>query len=118
MKESQRDKDVFKQILNYIGQCRRIAAQAKSEEKLLSDPDALAIVERDLEQIGEGMKAISSQARQALIRQGIQVSQITGMRNYLAHPYFNFDNGVLWPTIQSSLKPLEKAIKTYLKRKN
>ena len=41
--------------------------------------------------------------------------QITGMRNYIVHEYFQVDNTVIWDVIQNDLPQLEQQVKEYLK---
>ena len=54
--------------------------------------------------VGEAAPKISTQTREAL--PDIAWGSIVGMRNRLAHAYFDIDSDVLWESVNDGLPPL------------
>jgi uncharacterized protein with HEPN domain len=83
-------------------------------QSLMRSSDDFVIVQRDLEEIGEGMKNLSSDGKGFFLAQGVPVDSVIGFRNHLAHPYFDFDPSFIFLVCQHDLKPLRQAIVLYL----
>ena len=48
-------------------------------------------------------------------KDNVRLSQVTGMRNYIVHEYFQVDNTVIWDVVQNDLPLLETQVRAYLK---
>lgn len=66
---------------------------------------------RNLEIIGEAAKRIPPDARQRM--PGIEWAKIAGMRDWLAHGYFNVNADIVWDVVQNKLSELERAIQEF-----
>lgn len=114
MKEgAEKDRFLINQILRYIDQCLSHSNYPDSES-LSKAIDDFTIVQRDLEQIGEGVKALSNDGKDFLRKNDTPVEAIVGFRNHLAHPYFDFDPGFVFPVCKNNIVPLRKALFSYL----
>lgn len=67
---------------------------------------------RHLEIIGEAASRISEKVREA--NPAIPWRGIIGMRNILAHGYFDIDADTVWKVVENDLIPLRKAIRRIL----
>ena len=74
----------------------------------LSDDLVFDAVRIRLLEIGEAVKALPAEMLSS--QPGIPWSQIAGMRDHLAHRYFDTDHLVLQATIDSDLPELERAV--------
>lgn len=72
----------------------------------------LAATSMLLEAIGEGVKRIDSMTNGELFNTKPEIpwKQIKGMRDYIAHGYFDIDYELVWTTISEDLSPLKTAI--------
>nr|WP_280522641.1 HepT-like ribonuclease domain-containing protein [Leptospira alexanderi] len=60
--------------------------------------------ERNLEIIGEATKKIPESIKTA--NPEIEWRQITGLRDFIAHGYFEIDDEIIWNTVHNHLSPL------------
>ncbi|TGN07965.1 HepT-like ribonuclease domain-containing protein [Leptospira ilyithenensis] len=65
-------------------------------------------VERDLEVIGEVVKKIPESIKS--LNPDIEWRQIAGLRDFIAHGYFEIDDSIIWNTIENHLAPFRKRI--------
>ena len=65
-----------------------------------------------LEAIGEGIKKIGRKTNKSLLilRPEIPWTEIMGMRDHIAHGYFDIDAELIYTTIKNDLPPLLDAI--------
>lgn len=65
-----------------------------------------------IEAIGEGFKKIDSKTKRQLLptRPEIPWKQVMGMRDHIAHGYFDINSDLVWDTIQNDLTPLQTAV--------
>jgi len=68
---------------------------------------------RQLEIIGEAARNLSADF--CTHYPEVPRSQIIGMRNRIAHAYFNIDLGIVWETVQEDLPPLKEQVKLILR---
>ncbi len=70
-----------------------------------------------IEAIGEGVKKVDAITKNQLLptRPEIPWKQVMGMRDHIAHGYFDINSDLVWDTIQSDLTPLQAAIEYFLK---
>lgn len=64
------------------------------------------------EVIGEASTHVSAETRALL--PGISWRDVRGMRNFLAHAYFNVDHDILWKTVTQDVPVLEAALQRVL----
>ena len=64
-----------------------------------------------IEAIGEGFKSIDERTHQQLLafRPEIPWRDVIGMRNHIAHGYFDINSELVWDVIQNDLDPLLEA---------
>lgn len=96
-------RDAIRRIRSYV------TDRGQLDEPLIQD----AVV-RNLEIIGEAVKALSNETRQSESR--IPWSSIAGMRDRLVHQYFSVDLDLVWDVITSHLGALEAAVDDLLQR--
>lgn len=65
-----------------------------------------------LEAIGEGLKKIDRKTNKSLLilRPEIPWTEVMGMRDHIAHGYFDIDAELIYATIKNDLPPLLEAI--------
>jgi uncharacterized protein with HEPN domain/predicted nucleotidyltransferase len=80
-------------------------------ESFLSDRKTQDAVVRNLEIIGQALKDYGIDVL-AEKRPDMPWSQITGMRNVLAHEYLGVDMVMIWDTVQLHLTDLQQALKS------
>ena len=69
-----------------------------------------------LEAIGEGFKNIDERTYKQLLisRPEIPWREVVGMRNHIAHGYFDINTDLVWDVIQNDLSPLLEATDFFL----
>ena len=69
-----------------------------------------------IEAIGEGFKKIDARTNHQLlsIRPEIPWKQVVGMRDHIAHGYFDINTDFVWDVIQNDLNPLLDAVEYFL----
>ena len=102
--------DYLGHILQAIERCLRYAADI-DESAFLQDTKTQDAVIRTLEVMGEAANNIKKRypeyARQ---HPKIPFGFAIGMRNLLAHGYFQVDLGIVWKTVHTDLPPLRQTI--------
>ncbi len=70
-----------------------------------------------IEAIGEGFKRIDAKTNQLLLPQRPEIPwrQVVGMRDHIAHGYFDINTDFVWDVIQNDLTPLQEAVNFFLK---
>ncbi len=104
-------KERIRDILEAIANIERYAAQGRSA----FDRDELirSWCVRQLEILGEAVRAIPPVVRE--LDPTVPWSQITGMRNILAHGYFDVDGDLVWNVIQEHLPRLKDQMERLLR---
>jgi uncharacterized protein with HEPN domain len=69
-------------------------------------------VVRQLEIIGKAARNLS--ANHCRSYPEVPWSQIVGLRNRIAHAYFDIDLGIVWEIVQEALSPLKEQVKLIL----
>ena len=87
--------------------------------ELLSSPDGVKTLAADcmlIEAIGEGIKRIDERTKQQLLpnRPEIPWAAVKGMRNHIAHGYFDINTDLVWDTVKNDLPPLKDAIDYFI----
>lgn len=65
-----------------------------------------------LEAIGEGIKQVEKKMGEQFFAQCPEIpwNEVKGLRNHIAHGYFDIDGAAIFETIKQDLDPLENAI--------
>ena len=100
------------QIRDAALRAQEICADHDSVESLLNDWKATAALERFIEIIGEGVKRLPMEIREA--HPSIPWKEITGTRDRLSHGYDDLDYQVLWDAIKTDVPPLLQTISEIL----
>lgn len=90
--------------------------EGRSREDLDDDMMLMLAVVRLIEIIGEAAQNTSKEIQSA--SPNIPWKQIKGIRNRLAHAYFDVDLDVIWDVIENSLEPLIQNIEKLLNSSN
>lgn len=88
-----------------------------SFEEFARTQEKISAVERQFEVMGQCMKDALLKDPTLPEKMGeIPWREIIGMRDILAHEYYDIDFRTLWKTIQKDLPPLKKVLKQYLEQ--
>lgn len=112
MRERSKDKIRVEHIISAIERINRYT-EGKSIEDLEQDDMMYYAVVKNMEIIGEASNLLTDDFKN--VHSETPWKQITGMRNYIVHEYFQVDNTVIWDVIQNDLPQLEQQVKEYLK---
>ena len=84
-------------------------------DELLTSPSGMKTLAADcmlIEAIGEGVKRIDERTHQQLLqhRPEIPWKAVKGMRDHIAHGYFDINTNFVWDVVKNDLIPLRDAI--------
>ncbi len=108
--------DTLSQICEAIDNIKEWSREIKSGDDFVTSSDGmrtLAAVCMLLEAIGEGVKKIDKRTESQLLRvvcPEIPWKNIMGMRDHIAHGYFNIDADFVFDVVNSDLEPLKEAV--------
>lgn len=107
--------DQLAQIKEAIGHLQDWNKDMKSVDDLLTSPSGMKTLAADcmlIEAIGESVKRIDEKTNGMLfvLRPEIPWNQVKGMRNHIAHGYFDINTDYVWDVIHNDLLPLQEAI--------
>ena len=97
----------LRDILNACDECLSFVEGMTFEEFDLDRRTQLAVV-KELEVIGEAARKLPPYIRRAA--PDIPWQGITGMRNRLAHEYFQVNNETVWDTVRQHLPQLHQSV--------
>ena len=111
--------DMLTQIRESITNLENWNSSFSDANELLSSPDGVKTLAADcmlIEAIGEGIKRIDERTKQQLLpnRPEIPWVAVKGMRNHIAHGYFDINTDLVWDTIKNDLPPLKDAIDYFI----
>ncbi|MCS7301079.1 MAG: DUF86 domain-containing protein [Fimbriimonadales bacterium] len=113
MKKTQRDvRDYLQDILDYAEKAQRFATGLTSQDALAEDEMRLLAIIRALEIIGEAVKRLPASLRRKYPQ--VPWKDIAGMRDILAHGYYDIDIEIVWKTLQQDITPLRTAVEQIL----
>lgn len=103
-------RELFLYIDDVYSSCNKILAYSKgyNYSKFKKDLKTIDAIVRNLEIIGEAVKALPMEFRKT--HKGIPWKEITGMRDKVAHEYFGIDSEILWATVKNDIPTLIKEI--------
>ena len=108
--------DTLSQIREAIDNIKEWSREIKSGDDFVTSSDGmrtLAAVCMLLEAIGGGGKKIDKRTESQLLRvvcPEIPWKNIMGMRDHIAHGYFNIDADFVFDVVNSDLEPLKEAV--------
>ena len=118
---SKRDRvlGIFQQIENAIGQLKDWNANIETAEDYYLSPDGMQKLAARcmlIEAIGEGIHQIDSLTEGKLLpeRPEIPWEDVVGIRNHIAHGYFDIDGEVFLMVVQLDLDPLMEAVNHFI----
>lgn len=104
---SQRDERLY--LVEILGAIDRVLQYtAEGREAFLADPKSQDAVVRNIEIIGEAVKALSEATRQA--HPEVPWGKIAGTRDRLIHGYFSVDLDIIWDIVQTDLPSLRSKV--------
>lgn len=71
-----------------------------------------------IEAIGEGVKQIDKFTDSKLLRERPEIpwKDVIGIRNHIAHGYFDIDGDIVFDVVKNNLDSLQEAIEYFLKQ--
>lgn len=110
---------MLKQILDSIHKLELWNEPYSDVNEMLSSPDGVKTLAADcmlIEAIGEGFKRIDERTKQQLLptRPEIPWNAVKGMRNHIAHGYFDINNEMVWDVVKNDLPTLRGAVEYFL----
>jgi len=110
--------DQLRQILDAIQKLELWNADLTDVNELVSSPEGMKTLAADcmlIEAIGEGVKRIDERTHQLLLpsRPEIPWKAVKGMRDHIAHGYFDINTDFVWDVIKNDLPELRVAIEYF-----
>lgn len=111
----------FIQIKNAIVQILKWNEDIQSSEDYYLSEEGMKILAAScmmIEAIGEGIKKIDSLSKQELLQERPEISwkDIIGIRNHIAHGYFDIDADIIFNIIRTELTKLNLAIEYFIEK--
>ena len=111
--------DMLKQIRESIHNLELWNEPYSDVNDMLSSPDGVKTLAADcmlIEAIGEGFKRIDERTNQVLLptRPEIPWKAVKGMRDHIAHGYFDINNELVWDVVKNDLPALRDAVDYFL----
>ena len=111
--------DLLKQIRESIHNLELWNAPLMDVNELLASPDGMKTLAADcmlIEAIGEGVKRVDERTHQQLLplRPEIPWKAVKGMRDHIAHGYFDINTDLVWDVVKNDLPALRDAIDYFI----
>jgi uncharacterized protein with HEPN domain len=111
--------DLLKQIRESIHNLELWNAPLMDVNELLASPDGMKTLAADcmlIEAIGEGIKRVDERTHQQLLplRPEIPWKAVKGMRDHIAHGYFDINTDLVWDVVKNDLPALRDAIDYFI----
>lgn len=109
----------FVQIKNAIVQLQDWNAEVESVDDYYGSPEGMKNLAAScmlIEAIGEGIKQIDKLTSSRLLveRTEIPWTDVIGIRNHIAHGYFDIDGDIVFDVVKNDLESLLEAIEYFL----
>lgn len=100
-------------IKHILDACESISrfSQNRTREDLDTDEMLSFAIVRAVEIIGEAASKITIESRQKIPE--LPWNEIIGMRNRLAHGYFDINHSIIWATIQKDIPVIQTILKKF-----
>ena len=113
--------DQLKQIREAILNMQEWNKTISSADDFHLSPEGVKTLAADcmlIEAIGEGFKRIDNKTNNSLLplRPEIPWKQVIGMRDHIAHGYFDINSEFVWDVIANDLQPLLEATDYFLSK--
>ena len=117
--ERNRVKNTLEQIRTAINQLQEWNAEVKSAEDYYQSSTGMQKLAAScmlIESIGEGINQIDKLTKGELLplRPEIPWPDVIGMRNHIAHGYFDIDGYLVFSTVKDDLEPMKNAIEFFI----
>ena len=111
--------DLLEQIKDAILDVRKWNEKVSSADDWHSSPDGMKTLAAScmlIEAIGEGVKKIDNITKNELLQERPEIPwiDVMGIRNHIAHGYFDIDGDVIFSSVKNDLDPLEEAINYFI----
>ena len=111
--------DLLKQIRESIHNLELWNAPLTDVNDLLTSADGMKTLAADcmlIEAIGEGIKRVDERTHQQLLplRPEIPWKAVKGMRDHIAHGYFDINSDLVWDVVKNDLPALRDAIDYFI----
>ena len=118
--KKQRVLGILEQIQTAIGQLKEWNADIKQADDYYLSPDGMQKLAAScmlIEAIGEGIHQIDdiTEGKMFPERPEIPWEDVIGIRNHIAHGYFDIDGEVVYSVIKQDLNPLLEAVEYFVK---
>ena len=118
--KKQRVLGILEQIQTAIGQLKEWNADIKQADDYYLSPDGMQKLAAScmlIEAIGEGIHQIDdiTEGKMFPERPEIPWEDVIGIRNHIAHGYFDIDGEVVYGVIKQDLTPLLEAVEYFVK---
>lgn len=107
-------RNILLYFLDIVTSCTKVLnyTQGMTFEVFLADERTFDAVIRNLQIIGEAVKNIPQETRD--LAPEIEWRKIAGLRDLLAHAYFQIDDEIIWDIIQNKVQPLKDKAQSFL----
>ena len=118
--DRRRVKSIFEQIHAAIDQLMEWNAEVTSAEDYYLSPGGMQKLAAScmlIEAIGEGVKQVDKITNGVLLSERPEIPwiDVMGIRNHIAHGYFDIDGYLIFTTIKNDLSALKESIDYFLK---
>lgn len=112
---------ILKQIRSAISDLREWNGAIESEDDYYTSSDGMKNLAAScmlIEAIGKSFKRVYKLTDSSLLKErgDIPWKDVIGIRNHIAHGYFDIDGGIVFHTVKCDLDALEDATDYFLKR--
>ena len=110
---------IFRQIESAILLIREWNAGITDMDDYLCRPNGVQVLSAtcmQLQAIGEGVKTIDKHTKGELLPQRSEIpwKQVMGLRDHIAHGYFEIDAEIIYRTVQEDIEPLLSAVRFFI----
>lgn len=111
--------DMLRQIRESIHNLELWNESYSDVSQMLTSPDGVKTLAADcmlIEAIGEGFKRIDERTNQLLLptRPEIPWKAVKGMRDHIAHGYFDINHELVWDVVKNDLPDLREAVDYFI----
>lgn len=86
--------------------------EAMSFEQFIADEKTVDAVAHNLQIVGEAVKNIPKEVRDLAPK--VEWRKVAGLRDILAHTYFQVEDEIIWDIVQNKVRPLQEQIQRLL----